>query len=148
MRSPVCWYGGKGHLWRRIVPRLPREGVACYVEPFGGGASIMLNLAPYPCEVYNDLDAGVVDLFRALRDHPTELQRRLRQTPYAREEFRRSLEPYDGDDPIEKARRLFARYRQAFNGTGQMATPGSWSSRWSGWRSATPPPATPICASG
>ena len=32
-------------------------------EPFGGGASILLNLDPYPCEVYNDLDAGVVDLF-------------------------------------------------------------------------------------
>jgi DNA adenine methylase len=127
MRSPVCWYGGKGHLWRRIVPRLPREGVACYVEPFGGGASILLNLDPYPCEVYNDLDAGVVDLFRALRDHPAELQRRLRQTPYAREEFRRCLEPYDGDDPVEKARRLFVRYRQAFSGTGQMATRGSWS---------------------
>jgi DNA adenine methylase len=127
MRSPVCWFGGKGHLWRRIVPHLPRAGVACYVEPFGGGASILLNLDPYPCEVYNDLDAEVVDLFRALRDHPDDLQRRLRLTPYAREEFGRCLGPYDGDDPVERARRLFVRYRQAFSGTGQMATPGSWS---------------------
>ncbi len=45
MRSPVTWYGGKGHLWRRIAPHLPRAGVACYVEPFGGGASILLNRA-------------------------------------------------------------------------------------------------------
>ncbi len=41
MRSPVTWYGGKGHLWRRIVPHLPCAGVACYVEPCGGGASVL-----------------------------------------------------------------------------------------------------------
>src|SRR5690606_19706600 len=33
----------------------------------------------------------------------------------------------DGLDDVEKARRLIVRYRQAFSGDGQTATPGRWS---------------------
>ncbi len=34
LRSPVTWFGGKGHLARRIVPLLPPH--ECYVEPCCG----------------------------------------------------------------------------------------------------------------
>lgn len=124
MRSIITYYGGKGHSWRQIVSHFPPHHT--YVEPFGGAANILLNKEPSAVEVYNDIDSNVVTIFRVLRDRPEELQRALQLTPYSREEFMRSLEPLNGLDDVEKARRLIVRYRQVFGGLGQQATPGQW----------------------
>src|SRR5690606_27381686 len=124
MRSIITYYGGKGHSWRRIVPHFPPHRT--YVEPFGGAANVLLNKPPSPVEVYNDIDSNLVTVFRVLRDHPDELRRALELTPYSREEYVRCLGPLDDLDDVEKARRLIVRYRQAFGGLGQTATPGRW----------------------
>jgi len=44
---------------------------------------------PSPVEVYNDLDSGLVNFFRVLRDPDKfeEFHRKVSLTPYAREEF-------------------------------------------------------------
>lgn len=42
-----------------------------YVEVFGGGASLLFAKTPSPLEVYNDLDQGLVNFFRVLRDPET-----------------------------------------------------------------------------
>ena len=34
--SPVPWKGGKGMIWRKILPYLPKGKI--YVEPFCGGS--------------------------------------------------------------------------------------------------------------
>ena len=125
MRSIITYYGGKGYSWRRIIPHFPPHRT--YVEPFGGAASVLLNKPPSVGEVYNDIDSILVTIFRVLRDHPDELRRVLELTPYSREEYGRCLGPLDGLDDVEKARRLIVRYRQAFSGKGQKATPGQWS---------------------
>ena len=125
MRSIITYYGGKGYSWRRIVPYFPPHHI--YVEPFGGAASVLLNKEPSPVEVYNDIDGNLVTIFRVLRDHPDELRRALELAPFSREEYVRCLGPLDGLDDVEKARRLIVRYRQAFGGKGQKATPGQWS---------------------
>ena len=39
-----------------------------YVEPFGGGASILLNKPPAPVEVYNDKNPRITRLFRVIRN--------------------------------------------------------------------------------
>lgn len=111
-------------MWRFIIPHFPPH--YAYVEPFGGAANVLLNKPPSPVEVYNDIDSGIVTIFRVLRDRPEELLRALKLTPYSREEYLKSLEPLDGLDDLEKARRLFVRYRQTFSGKGQVATPGRW----------------------
>jgi len=124
MRSIITYYGGKGYSWRRIIPHFPPHYT--YAEPFGGSAAVLLNKETSPVEVYNDIDSNLVTIFRVLRDHPDELRRALELTPYSREEYVRCLGPLDGLDDVEKARRLIVRYRQAFGGTGQKATPGRW----------------------
>lgn len=89
-----------------IISHFPQHMV--YVEPFGGGASVLLRKPAMPAECYNDLDGTVVNVFRVLRDPAggAELRRRIELTPFAREEFDDCYQP--SDDPIEMARKTIA----------------------------------------
>jgi DNA adenine methylase len=111
--APIAWYGGKARLAGRIAGLLPYHDT--YVEAFGGAAAVLFAKNPANLEVYNDLDSGLVTFFRALRDRPEALQRALRLTPYAREEFTVCRDTWEstGED-VERARRWYVRMRQAF----------------------------------
>src|SRR5947209_7316877 len=103
LRPPVKWHGGKFYLCHRIIQHFPPHHT--YLEPFGGAASVLLNKAPSPVEVYNDLDHRITRLFRVLRNHGAELHRRLSLTPYSELEFQ-SAETGVGDE-IEQRRGHF-----------------------------------------
>jgi DNA adenine methylase len=96
----------------------------CYVEPFAGAASVLIQKPRSPLEVYNDLDGAVVNFFRVLRQDPDQLIRSLSLTPYSRAEYELSYEPTD--DELEAARRFYVRAYMSIGGaTGQWRT---------GWR--------------
>lgn len=99
---------------RRIVACFPPHQT--YLEPFGGAASVLLNKAPAPVEVYNDLDQRITRLFRVLRDRGEEFRQLLTLTPYSEAEFDRASEP--AVDEIEQARRDFVRWRMSLGGRG------------------------------
>lgn len=103
-RPLLRWHGGKWKLAPWIIEHFPPHRI--YVEPFGGAASVLLRKRRSYAEIYNDLDAEVVNLFRVLRDpeQASALLRDLELTPFAREEFKVSYER--SDDPVERARRL------------------------------------------
>jgi DNA adenine methylase len=113
-RPLVRYHGGKWKLAPWILTFFPQHRV--YVEPFGGGGSVLLRKERSYAEVYNDLDDEIVNLFRVARDHGMELDRLLRLTPFARAEFDMSYEP--SDDHIEQARRTLVR---SFMGFGSAA---------------------------
>lgn len=115
-RPLLRWHGGKYLLAPWIIAHLPAHD--CYVEPYGGAASVLLQKPRVKGEVYNDLDKGVVNLFRVVRDPESAaaLIRLLELTPFAREEFEESYKPTD--DPIEAARRLIARSFMGFGSDG------------------------------
>ena len=115
-RPVLRWHGGKWKLAPWIISHFPAHRV--YVEPFGGAASVLLRKERAKAEIYNDLDQGVVTLFRVLQD-PTSAARLLdllQLTPFARDEFRLSNQPTE--DPIERSRRMIIR---AFMGFGSNA---------------------------
>lgn len=90
-----------------------------YVEPFGGGASLLFAKPPSPVEVYNDLDEGLVRFYRVLRD-PELFERfrcRIELTPYARAEYDWCRDTWqECDDEVERAARWFTVARQSFAG--------------------------------
>ena len=108
MLTAFKYPGGKVRISSWVISHFPRHKI--YVEPFGGAAGVLLNKTPSPLEVYNDLNSDLVNFFRVLRDKEkaAELIRRLKLTPYAREEYY-SVYPMPKDDDIERARALFVR---------------------------------------
>lgn len=117
------YYGGKLSHLSRLLPLLPK--CHTYVEPFGGSAAVLLNREPSPVEVYNDLDGGVVNFFRVLRERPDELVSALELTPYSRAEFAEACLDLGGDE-LERARRFFVRIAQS-RANKPLTTGGEWS---------------------
>ena len=90
-----------------------------YVEPFGGGASLLLAKPPSLVEVYNDLDEGLYSFFRVLADPDLfpQLMRRVDILPYSRRLYGECCATWAGqDDPVERAWRWFVVARQSFSG--------------------------------
>ncbi len=127
------WYGGKLRLAPWIIAHFPPHRV--YVEPYGGGAGVLLRKPRIGPEVYNDLDGEVVTLFRVLQDPTTaqQLARLIELTPYARAEFELSYLPTD--DPVERARRLLVRSYMGFGSNAHATSPSG--STMTGWRAST-----------
>ena len=113
-RPALRYHGGKFRLAPWILRFFPAHHV--YVEAFGGGASVLLRKPRTHAEVYNDLDAEIVNLFRVVRDQGAELERIVSLTPFARDEFADSYEQHA--DPIEQARRTVVRSFMGFGSAG------------------------------
>lgn len=128
-RPLLRWHGGKWKLAAWIISFFPPH--QCYIEPYGGAASVLLQKLRSYSEVYNDLDRVLIELFAVLRDPimSSELVRQLTLTPYARDEFNIAYEPTE--DPIERARRTVVR---SFMGFGSDSTSGHYRT---GFRSNT-----------
>lgn len=107
LRPALRYHGGKWRLAPWIISHFPPHRI--YVEPFGGGASVLLRKPALPAECYNDLDGTVVNVFRVLRDpaKALELRRRLELTLFARAEFDWSYEP--AVDDIDRAHKTVVR---------------------------------------
>ena len=123
-RPLLRYHGGKWLIAPWIISFIPRH--LTYVEPYGGGASVLLRKGRSHEEIYNDLDGDIVNLFRVARDNGEELKRQIILSPYSREEYLLAYKPTD--DPIERARRTIVR---AFQGraptgaTGKISEEGS-----------------------
>lgn len=109
-RPLIRYHGGKWKLAPWIISHFPKHRV--YVEPFGGGGSVLLRKQRSYAEAYNDLDGELVNLFTVARDNGEKLVKALELTPFSRTEFELSYEPTA--DSFEKARRTVIRCFQGF----------------------------------
>jgi len=106
------YYGGKFRLASWILKYFPKH--IHYVEPFGGGASVLLQKEPALLETYNDRDGDVVNFFRVLRHETDELVRHIRLTPWSRDEYEFCLQ--NSGEAMEDARRFFVRLWMSLHG--------------------------------
>jgi len=126
----IRYHGGKFRIADWVISHFPVHKT--YVEPFGGGASVLFTKEPSAIEIYNDLDNEVVNLFKVLREpeQRRSLEEKLYLTPFSRAEF------YDAynetEDPVEKARRMIIRAQMGFGSAG--ATKGKTGFRMAGGR--------------
>lgn len=133
---PLKYYGGKVRFLEWIFQFMPPH--ECYLEPWGGSASILLNKPREfkgtiaRVEIYNDLDSRVYNFWKVLqsRDLREYLLELLDYTPYSKQEFEYCLENLDepagwrpqkacslSDEEqwmVERARRYFVVNRQGY----------------------------------
>jgi DNA adenine methylase len=136
-RPILRYFGGKWILAPWIISHFPPHRI--YVEPFGGAASVLMRKPRSYAEVYNDLDGEIVGFFRILQDLATsaELERRLRLTPFARDEFDNAYtEPKDA---IDRARFLVIRAFMGFGSDGHNPDSGKTGFRANSNRLGTTP---------
>ena len=102
------WRGGKRNLAGRIIERIEAVPHDCYAEPFVGMGGIFLRRARRPkTEILNDIDGDLVNLFRIVREHPDELDRRFDWAIASRAEFLRLLEvPPESLTDVQRAARF------------------------------------------
>jgi len=83
------WVGGKEKLAPYVYQVLPPH-MRHYIEPFGGSGAVLLGLPPDPArlDIYNDLDADLVNLILCAKERPNALMKELKFLPiHARKVF-------------------------------------------------------------
>lgn len=119
LKTLTPYYGGKfNKVGKFIAEILPVH--RHYIEPCGGMAGVMMLKAPSFCEVYNDIDNNLVNLFEVVRD-PAKVKKLIELldlTPYSREEWRRCQRSFRTEtDPLEKARKTYVTLSMGFLGS-------------------------------
>jgi len=117
-RPILRYHGGKWKLAPWVISHFPPHRV--YVEPYGGGASVLMRKNRSYAEVYNDLDGEVVNIFRVLRDAETaeQLREAVSLTPFSRDDFE-AVYSSEAKDPVERARCSIVKSFMGF-GTGSI----------------------------
>jgi DNA adenine methylase len=115
--SPIIpWLGGKRRLADRIFPFFPRH--KCYVEPFAGGAALFfLRPVAAECEVLNDINGELVNLYRIVQNHLEEFVRQFKWALTSRKVFEwlKMTRPETLTD-IQRAARFYYLQQAAFGG--------------------------------
>ena len=81
-KPPFPWIGGKEKIAPYILQLFPPK-LKQYVEPFGGSGAVLLALPPDPnrLDIYNDLDAELVNLYSCIKERSNVLLRELKFLP-------------------------------------------------------------------
>ena len=87
---PAAWLGGKRQLAKTICRRFAEIPHQTYVEPFVGMGGVFFR-KPFaaPCEVINDINGEVINLFRILQRHYPQFMDCLKFQIASRKEFER-----------------------------------------------------------
>ena len=111
MRTPIIWFGGKSRLSETINNYMPPH--RCFVDLFGGGASVTVGKPMSPVEVFNDIDSDLVNFLLQLRKSPKRMVEALDSLPYARELYEEWKWAEKPTDKFEAAVRWFYLNRSA-----------------------------------
>lgn len=114
-RTVLKWPGGKGRLLHHLLPLItPCE---CYVEVFGGAASLLFAREPNGVEVYNDTSRELVNLFRIVKHHHCALVRELEFNINSRTDFN-WMRGQPGVTDIQRAASFLFLNQLSFGGDG------------------------------
>lgn len=117
--APVApWLGGKKALHKTLIERIEAIPHKTYVEPFVGMGGVFLRRGfQPPCEVANDLNGEIINLFRVLQRFYPQLMDHMKFQLTSRKEFERLRKK----DPstlldLERAARFLYLQCNAFGG--------------------------------
>lgn len=120
-------HGGKFYLAKWVIDNFPEnyENMT-YIEPYIGGANVLINKKKSVNEIVSDVDPNIIEIYHALRDEPKELIRRLNLCKYCQETFERAIKKAKFDDYLDHAVNEFIVKRMSRGGLGKAF---AWSNR-------------------
>jgi DNA adenine methylase len=121
LKPVLKWVGGKRQLFDDILPLLP-SAPKVYVEPFLGGAAVLLGMQPKHA-IVNDYNAELINVYRVVRDEPDKLLDILREHSekntseyYYKIRGLDRTEGFSALDPVVRAARIIYLNKTCFNG--------------------------------
>lgn len=127
LRPPIKIHGGKWYLKKWVIEHFPENYQDLrYLEPCCGGASVFINKERSQEEIINDVDEGVVNIFKALRDEPKEFIDRLKKIKYTEKSFSNAQIINESLDYIDLAVNEYVLRRMSRGG---MKKAFAWSDR-------------------
>jgi len=119
------WAGGKRWLVPQVRELLANTPVVRYHEPFVGGGSVFFSLEPTGPAYLSDLNTDLIEVYRQVRDAPSELAGRLSQYQNTSEAYyaARASRP---SDPIERAARFIFLNHTSYNGIFRVNLKGEY----------------------
>jgi len=129
MRPLVKYHGGKGRIFKWILPFIPNHKTYC--EPFGGAGSVLINKEKSSKEIYNDIEPKIVNLMLVVKDQWPDLVSNLLQIEYNEENFNKYKKIYNSSSfqkitKLEQATTTYVVKRMSRGGLGKDF---SWSKR-------------------
>lgn len=129
LKPILKWAGGKRQILADILPLIPASP-SLYVEPFVGGAAVLLALRPEHARV-NDLNAELINVYEVVRDAPDALIDVLRvheennSSEYFYEIRGLDREPNYGTlGKVERAARMLYLNKTCYNGLYRVNSSG------------------------
>jgi len=123
LESPLAYFGGKNWFIKYLPEYTPPHKIC--VETCGGSGALMLAKEPSRNDVLNDVDEGVYNFWKVVRD-PIKLRQlrdMLEATPCSRQQHKECKQNWKKyPDDVSRAWGWFVAIRQSRDGL-----PGSWS---------------------
>jgi len=107
--------GNKANMANEIQKHFPRHQI--YIEPFFGAGGMFFNKPKSNCNIVNDIDSEVFNLFNVVSNRKSELEEMFLQTPKHQDLFNYWKETQE-TDPIRKAMRFLFISNYTFMGAG------------------------------
>jgi DNA adenine methylase len=120
--SPVPRYGGKSDLTATIIGLFQSHNL--YIEPYCGGAQVLLRKLPSNHEIIGDTHRDIVNFFTQLRDQSAALIELVNPIRHTRESFDRAgILLQTSTDPLTRAAAYFIRCRLSISKYGCTYAP-------------------------
>ena len=119
VNPPIAWIGGKSRLAELIVAKMPDH--AAYVEVFGGAGWVLFRKPVEKCEIYNDLDSELVNLYRMIKERYAEFLEEFKLVLVSRQIWSelKNTAPEKLSE-IRRAARFFYLVKASFAGRGKF----------------------------
>lgn len=125
------WAGGKRKLLQYILPKVP-DRYNCYLEPFIGGASVLMAISPKKA-IVSDLNDDLINTYLETRDFPEDLINVLKKyNGKHSEDFYYQirnldrLESFQNLSDLEKAARFIYLNHTCYNGLYRVNSLGQY----------------------
>lgn len=113
MKPVIKWVGGKTQLLPDIVDYLP-ESYSRYLEPFLGGAAVLLHLEP-EIALVNDLNKDLINMYKVVKSYPAALINKLEEHERKlSEEYYYFVRSLDRDPGLENLNHIYRASRFIF----------------------------------